>query len=145
MQNRFLIEIYRLIADKRGNAQVVEFAVLLPLILGVFLSSLFFLSANRIDTVLQMAVKAGAREYRVTESVVLGKKKVEQELQLGGVPGVRVTVQGEGYLAEKDYGFYLPIFDRYTFHLSAYSEFQKEYDPKFYLKDYDPENPNNEN
>lgn len=144
MLNRLRNEIVWLLQDKRGNAQVVEFAILLPLILGVFLSSLFFLSANRIDTVLQMAVKAGAREYRVTESVSLGKKKVEEELAIGGVPGTKVSVVGDGYLAEKNYGFYLPIFDRYMFRLKAFAEFKKEYDPRFYLKEYDPDNPNNE-
>ncbi len=74
----------KLLMNQRGSA-LVEVAIMLPIIMMLVFGFIQFTTAIRINTVLQMAAREGARKYAVTENKTAAMQKTKDELKLGGI------------------------------------------------------------
>lgn len=110
-----------LLKDDRGSV-IVETASAIVLIMLVFLTGIYFLTAYRTKIVMEMAAKEGARQQQVSHSI----SNTHRELALGNISGVSVTSTANGVLLTKKIDITMPIIGDYLFNLKASAEFRKE-------------------
>lgn len=126
--------IKKLIKDEKGNA-IIETAVAIPMLLGLFMGLVFFTNSMRYKMVISMAAKEGAREYQVTmEDSQKSINKTHQELSLGGVSGAIVTIEDDGVKVVKPYGFYIPLSGKYLLNIKTHHVFKEEIVERYYNK-----------
>ncbi len=128
--------IRKFFKDNKGNT-IVEVAIMLPILLGFFMGLVFFITAYRTQTIMNMAVKEGARTYAICQDDVMAKEKTKEELKLGYVKDADVVVDGNKVMISKSIGFYLPVFNKYIFELQANSEFFEEIETEHYGEFWD--------
>lgn len=92
--------ILKLLKDRKGSA-VIETAVMLIIITMFTVGYLYFMQAIKINTVLQVAAREGARTYAITDSAAKARAKVEEELRIGGIDSRYVTIQTKSVGSER--------------------------------------------
>lgn len=110
-----------ILKDDRGSV-IVETSSAIVLIMLVFLTGIYFLTAYRTKIVMEMAAKEGARQYQVSHSI----SNTYKELELGNISGVSVTSTANGVLLTKKIDITMPIIGEYLFNLKASAKFRKE-------------------
>lgn len=100
--------------DDKGSA-VVEVTILLPIILMLVFGFIFFTQAIRVNTVLNVAAREGAREFAITHSSSRAIAKAKEELAIGGINpnDATVTTYQKGY--ERSVRVELPYFGHIAF------------------------------
>ena len=123
--------IKKLLQDEKGSA-IIETAIAIPIILGLFFGLVLFANAYRYQIVMDMAARAGAREYQITRhNYTQAVNKAQRELALGGVQAT-VKIYDDRVIVTKPYGFYIPATDSYLLNLKSEFEFKREVQAKHY-------------
>jgi len=117
----------KLLKDDRGSV-IIETSLAIVIIMAVFLSGIYFLTAYRTKIIMEMAVKEGARQYQVSHDT----SNTTKELALGNISGVHVSISGNSILATKKLNITMPIIGDYLFNLKASADFRKENAINFY-------------
>ena len=129
-----LLKLKQILKDERGNSVII--APLFVLILcSLFLGFVLYTGAYYQKHIMNMAIREGAREYRVKEQIDKAITTIYRELELGMVGGCAVSVDRYKVTVRKDIGFYIPLAKKYLFNLESSAEFSKEEDLHFYRKD----------
>lgn len=125
--------IKKLIRDEKGNA-IIETAVAIPMLLGLFMGLVFFTNAMRYKLVINMAAKEGARTYQVTMgNRIKTINKTNEELTLGRVEGASVDIDVFGTVkVVKPYGFYIPLYDKHLLNIKGEHLFMDEIEERYY-------------
>lgn len=110
-----------LIKDDKGSV-IIETSLGIVIIMLVFLSGIYFMSAYRTKIVMEMAVKEGARQYQVSHDISVATN----ELRIGNVKGVTIKANGSRVTASKNIQINVPIIGDYLFNLKTSAEFRKE-------------------
>lgn len=123
--------------DDNGSA-IIEVAIMLPIILMLVFGFIMFTHAVRINNVLEVAAREGARTYAATDSRSLTVTKISEELKLGGVdatePDISIHTDGQEcrVTVEMPYPIYVPFAGRYGLSLAGDAIFHKEFDMKYW-------------
>lgn len=124
--------IKRFLKDEKGNA-LIETAVSIPMLMGLFMSLVFFTIAMRYQLVISMAAKEGAREYQVSMGDEgKARSRAYQELSIGRVIGANVSINGDEVTVTKPYGFYIPLANKYLLNIKSTHVFKKEIVERYY-------------
>ena len=124
--------INQFLKEERGNA-IIQTAVVLPMLLGLFMGLVFYTNAMRYKLVMNMAAKEGARTYQATHgNFNKAETRANEELALGGVGDANIEAVLNGIKVTKPYGFYIPAFDGYLINLKSEHQFFEELDPRHY-------------
>jgi len=123
----------RFLKNDRGSA-IVEVAIMFPIILMLVFGFIMFTHAVRINTVLEVAAREGARDYAKTHNKTQTIKKVKDELSIGGIsPGdasIKISENGQErrVTVELSYPIYVPFAGEYGLRLKGDASFYKEND-----------------
>ncbi|MHB1127559.1 MAG: TadE/TadG family type IV pilus assembly protein [Bacillota bacterium] len=109
----------KVIKDENGSA-IVEVAVIFPLIIMLVAGFIVLSQAVRIDTVLEVAAREGAREFSVTHDLGRATERAKNELDIGGVDPEKATISvtSNGFdrkvLVEFPFPIYIPFAGHWT-------------------------------
>lgn len=92
--------LFKAFKDKKGSA-IIETAIMLIVIMALTIGYLYFIQAIRINTVLQVAAREGARTYAITDSPSKARAKAEEELRIGGIDPKYVTITTKSVGSER--------------------------------------------
>lgn len=124
----------RILKNNKGSA-IIETAIALPIVLGLFMGLFFFTNAVRYKLVMNMAAKEGARMYQISSgNATKAKNKAEEELALGRVDGASVSIITNGVKISKSYGFHIPLFGSQEPSMKSEHEFFEELEARHYKK-----------
>lgn len=133
-------EMKKILKDEKGNA-LIQTAVVIPMILGLFMGLVFFCNAYRYKIVMTMATKEGARAYAISHDEQVAVGVAREELSVGRVRGVNFKVESDGtFVASKPYGFTIPLYGKHLFNLKAQHKAKKELEYRYYKKMWNPKN-----
>lgn len=128
--------IRKIIKNDTGSA-IVEVAIILPLLLGLFMGLVYFTNSMRYQLIISMAAKEGARAYQASDgNMGVAINKARQELSIGNVKDAQVYRQGNAIIVSKPYGFYLPYYDRYLINIRAKHSFMEEIEDRYYQEEW---------
>lgn len=130
-------KLTRILSDEGGYV-LIESSLAFLILMGIFMGMIFYTVAYREATVLNFAVKEGARAYQVSGgSIALTKAAINRELRAGLMTGnINLQVTGEGIRATKNTGFRIPFLNRTIIRLQATHKFHTELEPRYYGKDW---------
>lgn len=136
LNNYMLVKIKNLtkqfLKEEKGNA-IIQTAVVLPMVLGLFMGLVFYTNAMRYKLVMNMAAKEGARMYQISKGdSSKAMSKAYEELSIGHVGGASVGIIPNGIQVTKPYGFYIPFYDKHLLNLRSEHEFFEELDKRYY-------------
>lgn len=122
--------------DQRGDSEIIDTAIALILIMGVFIGFFLFSNASKIKVVMNYATKEGARAYAISKDENKGIDTTNTYLKIGGVNSAVVSsIPDSGIKTINDLNVRVPFFNSGdNLRLTSEFEFFKEYDPKYYLK-----------
>ncbi|MHB1418669.1 MAG: TadE/TadG family type IV pilus assembly protein [Bacillota bacterium] len=109
----------KVLKSEKGSA-IVEVAVMFPLVIMLVAGFILLSQAIRLDTVLQVAAREGAREFSVTHDIVRAADKATEELTLGGVDPQKaaISVTSNGFdrkvVVEMPFPIYIPLAGYWT-------------------------------
>ncbi len=127
--------IKKFVSNEKGSSTIIETAVAVPVILGLFMGLVFYANAMRYKVVMNMAAKEGARYYQATKDNGKAVGKAYEELGLGHV-SANAKVTGGGIEITKPYGFYIPFFDKHMLNLKSKHDFFEELDHRYYKQEW---------
>jgi Flp pilus assembly protein TadG len=125
--------VFKFLKETKGSA-VVEVALMLPLVLMLVFGFMMFTHAVRINTVLEVAAREGARTLSITKDSSQATYKAKQELDLGGVDGSKASVStsvGDSecrVVVKMPYPINVPIAGEYNLSLKGDAVFHREPD-----------------
>lgn len=124
--------------NRRGSG-IVEMPVALVILSMLFVFFAGFCFAYYNKTVMNMAVHEGARDYGINRNVHSAIETAKNELWLGGVKDAHVFYDtlNTRIVAVKDIGFYVPLVQRYLFHIVSSAEFSQEQELHYFRKGID--------
>ena len=128
--------IKKLYLDQRGDSELIDTAIALIFIMGLFVGFFLYSNAAKIKVVMNYATKEGARVYAISKDSTQGIETTNSYLKIGGVSSAIVkTVGDSGMNATNDLNVRVPFFNSgEDLKLVSQFEFFKEFDPKYYLK-----------
>lgn len=128
----------KFLKDEKGTA-LVETAIVLPVILGLFMGIVLFANAYRYKNIMNTAAAIGAKTYRIERDEGKAVAKAQSELSKLGGKNASCNVEGDGSFAiTKPYGFYIPAFGKYLLNLKSEYKAHEEIRPRYYGKSWSP-------
>ena len=122
--------------DESGDSDIIDTAVALVLILGLFFAFFIYSTAAREKVVMNYSAKEGARAYMISKNVDDGIDTAKDYLRIGGVSKYDNVSEGENSIRiEKRLGIYVPFFQESEVTLVSEVEFHEELDPSWYQRD----------
>lgn len=130
---RLFIKLYK---DERGDSEIVDTAIGLVMILGIFLGFFLYSSAARTKVVMNYSAKEGSRIYAISKSSSEGEGVAGDYLSIGGVNQANVSsFNDSGIRITNDLHIKVPFYNNgENVALISEYEFFKEFDPKYYSK-----------
>ncbi len=128
----------KIFKDEKGST-IVEVAVLLPLLIGLFIFSIYFIEITRSATMMEVATTEGARTYAITGDKNLAIQKASQiidnSISLIGGDRPKVYLEDNNIYSERNiYNFSIAGFDIHAFKIKQGREFVKEPESIYYKK-----------
>ncbi len=128
--------ILKLLKNNKGSV-IVEVAIMFMLVTMLTTGYLYFTQAMRINTVLKIAAREGAREYSVTNNPSRTRDRIKSELSLAGIDTGKVDIDvvsnGKKRIVKVKarHGFYAPFAGEYDLDLKGGAEYILEDNPEF--------------
>lgn len=127
--------IKKFLKDERGDSQIIDTAIALIFILGLFIGFVIYSNAAREKVIMNYSAKEGARTYMINKSESDGIAMAESYLNIGGIRGSSVSTGDNSIRIEKEIGIHVPFFQKGKLKLVSEVEFHEELDPLWYQKD----------
>lgn len=129
--------IKKFFEDEKGNV-LVESAIAIPIILGLFMGFIFFANAYRYKIVMSQAAKEGARMYQLSMGDIQETEKyANKELSIGRV-SAKVSINGGKVTVEKPLAIKIPLFGGHLIKLKSEHEFKEELEKRHYNTGWNP-------
>lgn len=129
------LNIKRILKDEKGDSEIIDTAIALIFILGVFIGFVIYSNSARERVVMNYSAKEGARRYMITKDEGEGIGEAYNYLNIGRVRGTTVSTGENSIRIEKDLGIHVPFFQRGQLKLVSEVEFHEELDPLWYQQD----------
>lgn len=139
-----MLNIKKFINDEKGDSEIIDTAIALIFILGVFIGFVIYSNSARERVIMNYSAKEGARAYMINKSESDGINMANNYLNIGGVRGATVSTGENSIKIEKDLGVHVPFFQRGQLRLVSEVEFHEELDPLWYQQDIHPDGWENE-
>lgn len=126
--------LYSLYKDQRGDSEIVDTAIALIFILGLFVGFFLYSNAARTKVIMNYSAKEGARAYAISKDASEGRTVARDYLSMGNVNSANVSDFGDsGMKITNSLNVTVPFFNGGD-NLSLVSEFEffEEFDPKYY-------------
>jgi hypothetical protein len=127
----------RFLKNDKGSA-IVEVAIMFPIILMLVFGFIMFTHAVRINTVLQVAAREGARDYAKTHNQARAVEKVKDELSMAGIDpsdvDIDISVNGQErrVRVKLPYPVFVPFAGEYGLSLKGDASFHAENDVEWH-------------
>lgn len=133
------MDIKKILKNEKGDSEIIDTAVALIFILGIFIGFVIYSNSARERVVMNYSAKEGARTYMINKSETDGINMAKGYLSIGNVKGANVSTGENSIKIEKDLGIHVPFFQKAQLKLVSEVEFHKELDPLWYQKDIHPD------
>lgn len=121
--------------NNKGSS-IIALPIAIILIMSLVVGFVLYSYTYYQKIVMDKAVREGARMYRTTERLDKAIEAVNEELKIGMVKDVTVSMKDNRITASKAGGFYIPIANKRVFQLKSSAIFRKEDELRFYWEDH---------
>lgn len=128
----------KVLKNNKGSV-VVEVAAMFMLVTMMATGYLYFIQAMRINTVIKIAAREGAREFSVSNDTSRAEKRVRSELSLAGInpdeKSIKIDTKKDGQKRVVNirgrHNFYSPFSGEYRLNLKSGAEYVLENNSEF--------------
>lgn len=128
----------KFLKDEKGTA-LIQTAIILPVILGLFMGGLLFCNAYKYKNAINTAAAVGAKTYQINKDEGKAIAKAQSQLAMLGVQKASCKIEGDGnFVITKPYGFYIPVFGKHLLNIKSEYKAHAEINPRYYGKSWSP-------